>query len=95
MAEQPGTGRYPTPPSSGAWEGTEFSANDPDQGNFGANWQEGAGKSSVSKAGREEGQGIHVPKGGTGKTFSGESSTGDFEQAEMPPTGINYFDFKG
>lgn len=95
MAEQSGTGRYPKPPASPAWEGSEFNANDPDQGNFGSTFAEAPGKQSYAKVDGEEGAGIHVPKGGSGRTFSSEESTGDFEPAEMPPTGINYFSFKG
>ena len=95
MSEQPGTGRYPKPPASPAWEGSDFNSNDPDQGNFGSDFAETMGKSSLPKVDGEEGQGIHVPKGGSGRTFSSEEDTNaQFEQGELPPTGINYFGFK-
>lgn len=96
MAEQSGTGRYPKVASE-AWASSQVEgANDPDQGNFGSPFAEAAGKSSLPKVDGDEGQGIHVPKGGSGRTFSSEEDTNAlFEQGELPPTGINYFSFKG
>jgi len=97
MAEQSGTGRYPKPPASEAWESSDFNANDPDQGNFGSPFAEAAGKDSRPKVDSEEGQGIYVPHPVEGSNFSGGPSgiDGGFEQGEMPGTEINYFGFKG
>lgn len=95
MAEQQGTGRYPKPPASPAWEGSEFDSNDPNQGNFGSDFAEAPGKQNYPKVDGGGGAGIDVPRPVAGSNFSGgPSGLGEFEQGELPDTGINYFSFK-
>jgi hypothetical protein len=96
MGEQSGTGRYPKPPASEAWGGSEFNSNDPDQGNFGSPFAEAAGKESSAKAGSSNGNAKSVPSPVAGSNFTGgPSGEGEFEQGEIPSTEINYFGFKG
>jgi hypothetical protein len=64
MSEQSGTGRYPKPPASPAWEGSDFDAADPKSGDMGGGWESG-GEGGDPTSGE-------IAKPNPGSTFSGK-----------------------